>query len=231
MTTGATDTFTQTRDEICTDALINVGAIGPGKTASGALLTHAARALNRLVKSIDADGQFLWRMVRRTTTTTSGTATFTPATDVLDVDSPMSYIKAGQTGRSTIEPMSRDEFMSLGDRTSTGTPTRFLAERVLASNQITITWWPVPDTTGDTIEYAVALRAKEFVAGSDTPDFNSKWILTLVYGLTMELAPGYAQPELIGTYMPLYNAEKKRVLADETERGSTFLVPFGGMSY
>ena len=228
MATGSTDTWTSTRDEICTDALINVGAIAPGKDASGIKLTHAARALNRVVKSIDADGQFLWRIVRRTTVTTDGTATFQPATDVLDIDGPMSYVRSGATGRSTIDPMSRDDFMSLADRTSEGIPSAYMVERVLTSNQLTVTLWPVPDATGDTIEYPVALRAKDFTAGSDTPDFNSKWIACLVYGLTMELAPGYGQPGLIAQYVPLFNAEKKRLLADDSEKGNLILVTFVG---
>lgn len=226
MPVGTVDTFTQTCEEICTDALINVGAVDPGRTAAGAMLTHARRALNRLVKSIDADGQFTWRLVRRTQVTTDGDKDFTTGTDVLDIDEPMSFIRAGATSRSPIYAMSRDDYMHITDRTSEAVPSRFLVEKTLSG--ITVTLWPVPDATGDTIEYAAYLRALDYDSGATHSDFPTKWIAALVYGLSAELAPAYSQPQLVTVFRPLFQAERQKQLMDDTERGGLTLVPFGG---
>lgn len=224
MTTASTDTFEETRDEIVEDALTNVGAIGPGRTPTGAMRTHANRALNRLVKSIDADGAFLWRIVRRTQATTAGTSSYSIASDVIAVDEPASFVRAGQTGRSPLLSMSRDDYMRLADRTSTGVPSQFFAERTLAGGMI-LRFWPVPDATGDTIEYAAVLRAKDFVIGTNTPDFNSKWTQCLVWGLTAELAPAYGQAAT--TWDEKFEAERARQLNADNEGGNMILVPFG----
>src|SRR5688572_12195966 len=198
MTVGATTTFEQSRDDVIAEALENVGAIGPGDTRTSnnsTLFDSAARVLNRLAKSLDKDGQRLWRIVRRTTTTTDGTASFSLAADVLDVDEPMRYTRSGETAPAGyISPMSRDEYMLVGDRTSEGIPRQFYVERTLTAK--TVYLYPVPDATGDTIEYAVATRTADFTSGADTPDFPSEWTSCLVYGLTMELAPKYDQKEL-----------------------------------
>ena len=227
MTTAATDTFTQSRDEIVDDALTNLGAIGPGRTPTGAMRTHANRALNRLVKSIDADGAFLWRVVRRTLSTVAAQATYTLGTDVLSIDEPANYLRAGQTGRTPILSMSRDDYMVQSDRASAGVSSRYFQERTLAG--LVVTFWPVPDATADSIEYAAVLRCKDFVIGSDTPDFNSKWIVCLVLGLSATLAPAYGQDS--GAWDEKFEAERSRQLNADNEGGSLTLVPFGGSYY
>lgn len=246
MTIGATSTFQQTRDEICTDALANLGVVAPGKDASQARtsgnLTHAARALNRLVKSMDADGELLWRVARRTKLVSafdlplivSGTISpgFVCDADVLDVDEPIRYTSAtdttGQTG-TVIQAMSRDDWMSMPDRGQTGVPLRYYAERSLSS--ISVYFNPIPTTAADSIEYSVYVRSADFVTGADTPDFLQKWTGCLVYGLTAELASAYGQMDKLSAYRQMFLEEKSRLLADDGEKGRTFLVPFGWGTY
>lgn len=230
MATGSTDTFELNRDAIIAAGLANVGAIGPGDTRSAnnsTLFDFAADALNRVAKSIDKDGQRLWRIVRRTTTSAAATDSFVLGTDVLDVDGPMAYTRAGQVARTQIIAMSREDYMRLADRTSAGIPRQYYVERTLSTK--TVFLWPVPDATGDTIEYAVALRGKDFTSGADTPDFTSKWTSCLVYGLTVELAAPFRQLDLMETYKPLFETEKAILVGDDTERGNVhFMIGYYG---
>jgi hypothetical protein len=225
MSVGSTTSFEESRDDIIAEALENVGAIGPGATRdsnNSELFDSAARALNRVVKSVDKDGQRLWRIVRRTTTTTDGIASFSLASDVLDVDAPMRFTRAGQTApASYLDPMSRDEYMLIGDRTQEGTPRQFFVERTLTAK--TVYLWPVPDATGDTIEYAVATRAADFTTGANTPDFPAEWTNCLVYGLTMELAPKFDQMEKVAVFKTLFESELVRLIGNDTERGNVVM--------
>lgn len=241
MTIGATTTFQQSRDEICTDALSNLGVVAPGKDASQARsagnLTHAARALNRLVKSMDADGELLWRMERRTELVVDFDLPLLPnnvepgficAADVIDVDEPMRYTPASDASGTTgtiIQAMSRDDWMAIPDRGITGTPLRYYAERSLSS--LSIYFNPIPTASADLIEYAAYVRAADFTSGADTPDFLQKWTGCLVYGLTAELAAAYGQMDKLSAYRQMFLEEKARLLADNGEKGRTFLVPFG----
>lgn len=250
MTIGATTTFQQTRDEICTDALTNLGVVAPGKDASQARtagqLTHAARALNRLVKSMDADGELLWRVERRTTLVAdfdlspinNDSPGFSCAADVLAVDEPLRYTPAtdptGATG-TIVQAMSRDDWMSLPDRDQTGTPLRYYAEygsgAIVPRNSIAIYFNPIPTASADIIEYSAYIKAADFTSGADTPDFLQKWTGCLVYGLTAELAAAYGQMDKLSAYRQMFLDEKARLLADDSEHGRTFLVPFGWGTY
>lgn len=231
MAVGTTDTFSQTRDEIISDALTNVGAIGPGQDATGSIRDHAVRALGRIVKAIDAEGQFLWRISELTFATTAATASYALSATVFDVDEPINYMQSGSTSRVPLRPMSRDEYMALPDRTSAGrVPARYYIEKSLSgAGRIlcTMKLWPVPDTSGDTVTYAGALRAKDFNTGATNADFPSNWVLCLVYGLTAELAPAYNQMEMATMYRLLYEAEKNKQVNNDNEKQALIFVPFG----
>lgn len=228
MTTSATDTWSQNRDEIISDALANVGAIGPGETATGRILDHAVRAINRLVKAIDADGQFLWRVSRLTFTTTTSTASYALNATVFAVDAPMRYTRSGEVQGTIIQPMTRDEYMQISDRTNTGAPSRYFIEKTLTGNGrelLTAYLWPVPDASSDTVEYAGAVRAKDTDAGSNTIDFPVPWIDVLIDGLTATLAPAYKQPQLASEYWSKFEAGKQRLLNADNERQDLVFVP------
>jgi hypothetical protein len=228
--TASTDTWSQSRDEIIKDALSNLGELPPDGTPQGPQLLHASRALNRIVKALDAEGQFLWRITRETTTTTSATASYALDANAFDVDGPMTYLRSGETGRTQILPMTRDDYMSISDRTQAGVPSRYYLERSLSGdgiNAITAYFWPVPDATGDTIEYPIFNRAKDLATGAQTPDFPTNWALCLVYALTAELAPTYAQPQLARQFREDFEREKTKQLQGDNEKQDLVLVPFG----
>ncbi len=234
MAVGTTDTFVSTRDEIISDALANLGVIGPGEDATGPSRTHAARRLDAIVKELDSKGQFLWRLSRLTTTTSASTATVTISALAIDIDEPIRYTKSGATAAVTLTPMTRDEYMALPDRTITAdVPSRYFIEKTLSGGRASITLYlyPEPEDANDTVEYAAFLRAKDFNTGSTNPDFPSSWTRCLGFILTADLAPTYKQPGLVKTYEAMYKPLLEELLgADNEKQGLTF-VPFGSGYY
>jgi hypothetical protein len=217
---AATDIFNETLDQLCTDAIVNctgqiTGDIAPKQ------MQHAKRALNRLVKRIDARGQKTWKFVTRTATLVPGTATYTLGADVLDLDDPCVYIKQGN--RTVVKAMSRDDYRQLATQTTQGTPNQYFFARTLGG--ATVTFWPTPDSSGTTMEYVAVLRGLDMVAGNDTPDFPTKWLGCLLYGLTAEIALSYAQPEVAAAMEAKFQVELARVMNDDTERGNVVLSP------
>jgi hypothetical protein len=231
MAVGTTDTFVSTRDEIIADALSKLGVIGPGEDATGTPRTHAARRLDAIVKELDSEGQFLWRMSRLTVTTTASTATVTISALAVDIDEPIRFTKSGATVGVPLSPMTRDEYMALPDRTITAdTPTRYYIEKSLSGGRASIALYlyPEPEDTGDTVEYVAALRAKDFNDGSTNPDFPSSWTRCLGFMLTADLAPDYKQPGLVKVFRDIYEPLLERLLGADNEHQGLFLVPFGG---
>lgn len=228
MATSGDTTFDCNRDEIIADALANVGALGPGQDPKGRILTHAARALNRVVKAIDADGKFLWRAIRRTQALTAGTSSYTLGADVLEVEEPLNFYRAGTTVRSPVRFMSQDDYAVLPDRTLQGQPSLYTIEYALPTT-ITMLVYPTPDATGDTIEYRAMLRGQDYDTGAHTGDFPARWLNALLYGLTAEIAPAYGQMSMEARFAKKFEAEKARQMGAGDEKGPTFLIPFGGM--
>ena len=228
MTIGATTSFADQRDDVIAAALENVGALDPGGTRNNSnspLFEAGAKALNRLVKNIDITGKRLWRTVRRTATMTAGTDTVTLASDVLLVDDPARYVRSGETTGLQVLAMSRMDYMTLADRTTSGPARQFFFEQTLSGS--TLKLWPVPDQTGDTLEYVAYTRAADFTSGSTNPDFPSEWSDCLIYGLTVALAPKFMQTGLIATFKPLYNEALRNLVDSDTEHGNLVLVPWG----
>jgi hypothetical protein len=231
MAVGTTDTFVSTRDEIISDALAKLGVIGPGEDAMGPQRTHAARRLDALVKELDVDGQYLWRMQRLTTTTVASTATVTISPLALDIDDPIRFTKAGSTTGVPLLPMSRDEYMALPDREiESSTPTRYFVEKSLTNGRtlLALYLYPVPADTGDTVEYAAALRAKDFNTGATNPDFPAGWTRCLGFGLAADLAADYKQVGLIRPFTEMFVGLKDKLLANDNEKQGVTFVPFGG---
>jgi len=227
MTTSSDTTFDLSRDEVISDALANLGVISPGDEAAGQQRDHAARALNRVVKALDADGGVLWRRVRRTLTTTAGTASYALGADVFEVEEPLSFVRNGQTSRSPVREMSQDDYVAITDRTVEGVPAHFTVEYALPTT-ITLLFYPTPDASSDTIEYRARVRALDYDTGANTGDFPARWLETLVYGLTATLAPSYGQAAQLGTWRKLFLDEKDRQLNAGGERGPVILSPWGG---
>lgn len=231
MSVGTTDTWGQSRDQIIADALANLGVIAPGKEATGDVRTHAARALDRIVKALDGEGQFLWRQSRLTLSTTDGTAGYSLDATVFACEDPMDYLAASGTSRTAIWPMTLAEYMQIADRTVEGRPTRYVIEKTITGAGrllLTAQFYPVPDTTSDTIEYLGCARSKDFTDGSTTPDFPTNFHRGLVYALTAELAPAYKQQNMAAFYERRGSEElAKQIQADNEQQGLQF-VPWGG---
>lgn len=225
MATGTTYDFNETRDQIIKDALSKIGAIGPDQTPSGVQTNNAVRALNRIVKSIDPEALHLWKVAERTATTTAGTQTFTPAADVMSIDEPMNYKRSGQNGRSPIRQISRDDWMNIADRTVRGVPSVFYVSETLSG--ITVSLWPIPDASSDTVTYSAVVRSFDYDTAANTSDFTQEWQMCLVYGLAADLAFDYGQPQLAQQLRSVFMEEKGRLLESGTENGNVQLVAWG----
>ena len=230
MAVSANAAFTATRDQLVMDALAMLGGVGPNKTPTGDQLAHGARELNKLVKSMDSDGVLLWKTDRDTFTTTASTASYTLDADILEVDEPINLLQSGAASRSIIVPMSRDDYMSIADRTVEGTPTQYYIEKDLSSGALlshTMYLYPVPDTTGDTVEHTVHRKARDFDTGSDNPDFPQAWLLCLTLGLAWVLCPTYRQQSRMRSFKDQFDEERMRQLGNDNEKMGITFVPWG----
>lgn len=75
--------FTVTRDQLITDALLHIGAIGEGETPSANAITEAARLLNMMVKLRAAIGMPAWALKRGTILPVTGVSSVTSISHIV----------------------------------------------------------------------------------------------------------------------------------------------------
>lgn len=85
--------FVVTRDQLITDALLHVGAIGEGETPSANAVTETSRVLNMIAKLRAADGMPLWAMKR---------GVILPVTGVSSINTTSHIVQAGSYVETTI---------------------------------------------------------------------------------------------------------------------------------
>ncbi|MFQ5500447.1 MAG: hypothetical protein ACE5FH_12330, partial [Candidatus Zixiibacteriota bacterium] len=124
MATSNSIDFKLNRDELIKEALRACGAISEYQAPSAEQIASGSRALNLIIKEWQADGLQLWLIQSISVSLTDGNASYTiGAGGDVNVDRPTkiheAFIRDG-TNDTPLEPMTRQEYWALGDKTSKG---------------------------------------------------------------------------------------------------------------
>lgn len=234
--TGSTDYSIQ-RDNLIKASLrlIGVGTIDEDPTA--AEITNAVTTLNIMLKAWQADGLQLWQRRVHELTVAQGTYQYalgisSPAGDPvgyrpLRVTAVYRRVSADTTD-VPLNKLSRDEYWSLSDKDSQGTPVNYYYDPQLTDGVLNI--WPAPDATFATnsvLEIHCHKPFDDMDTSSDNDfEFPSEWYEAIKWGLAVRLAPEYGIPRL---ERQLLHQEasvlKEEALSWDTEDASIFLQP------
>lgn len=185
--------FTQTRDQIIKRALRIVGALADDSTPSTDALNNASDVLNSMVKRWQNDNIFLWTVTSSSLSLSSNTASYSLPTDPRVMAISAGYIVNPTTDVNDvkIEQITFSDYQDTYDKTSVGTPTHFAVDGLLPTPKVYV--WPVPYQSM-TLKYTGIAYLKDMDSGSATPDFPTRWIDALVYGLADSLSDEYILP-------------------------------------
>ena len=229
-TSGSTD-FTLNRDEIISGALRVLGVLSTGETASPNEITDGSEALNLIIKELQADGIGLWLNLEVTVTLVADTYSYTlgptagTTTDPTTISRPMSILEARYVDSDDIETplveMSRNDYMALSDKDSSGRPTGFYYDKKLTDGVMYL--WPAPDTA-DSVKLTSKEVVEDFDATANNADFPPEWLRPLKFLLAKDLALEFG---ITGQKLIEVNAYAReaydRVLEFDSEDTSTFI--------
>lgn len=238
MALATTTTYNVTAQRLIDLALIDIGVAGQGGSQGASvdpnLRAQALDLLNILLKEFDTKGMLTFDVQRRTQTLTAGVATYTLSNDVTDVDDIARYTQAGATVGNQVTVMARNEYMYQPDRTIQGPVYRFFPENGFDASGIqviTLNLFPVPPNTGDTLEYAAAIRVRDVTDLSQNVGVPQKWLNAVVQSLGVRLGPSYSLGVDRLSYLNKRASDAvDAAFADSGERGNVQLVPFGNSS-
>lgn len=197
MTTSGTTTFTMTAAEVIAYALRKIGIVRGTQAVPPDDAEDARIELEVMMKEWAFTGPYI-------TTKAEGSLTLTNATQSYDLTTtrPLRILHARYRNSSSLdlpmELLTRDEYYSLPNKASAGTPTQYFFDPQSSSQTLFI--WPVPATvTTETVKYTYQRRIQDIGVLTNTIDIAPEWLSTVGYGLAARLLDEYGIDDNIGS--------------------------------
>tara|TARA_R110000824_G_scaffold95937_1_gene230229 strand:- start:278 stop:949 length:672 start_codon:yes stop_codon:yes gene_type:complete len=179
----------------------------------------ARRSLNLMFADWANRGLNLWTVTQATQALTSGTATYTfttAYTDILEV-----VLRDSSGVDRDVSRISRSQYLSIPNKTTTGTPSQFFFNR---STTPTLTLWPTPDSSTDSLVYYYVNRIQDVDTLVNTADTPFRFLPCMVAGLAYYIAMKKA-PDRVQMLKVVYEEEFQRAADEDEDRVSLKLQP------
>jgi hypothetical protein len=181
-------------------------------------LKTAKRSLNLMFADWANRGLNQWTIAQRTQVVTTSDGDYNLGADVIDVLSMV--VRRGSTDFSMTR-ISRDEYLSIPNKTTNGRPTQFFIDRQVTP-QIKI--WPVPDNSTDVLHFDCLTRIEDADTFTNTVEVPFRFYPCLAAGLAYYIAIKKA-PDRIQLLKAIYDEEFDRAQAEDRDRASFNVVP------
>ena len=181
-------------------------------------LQTARRSLNLLFADWANRGLNQWTIAQRTQTVTSSTGTYDLGEDVIDV---LSMVVRRDNNDLSMERISRDTYLSIPSKTTTGRPTQFVIDRQITP-QIKV--WPLPENSTDILVFDCLTRIQDADTFTNTIEVPFRFYPCLAAGLAYYLAIKKA-PDRIQLLKAIYDEEFDRAQAEDRDRASFNVAP------
>lgn len=225
-----TTSFDLNKAAILRNAYQMAGIVMPGADPDSTQIAMGSDFLNAQIKALQSEGIILTTVQQTVVTLTAGTAAYTLASSILDVDTRTPFVSNNGSPATNVplEWYSRGMYMALTVPTTQGQPTSIYVQK---SNPIVVFLYPVPDSTWPTMTLPTVSFLPDLTSGTDDTTLLSKYLRTIVMGVAKDLALSFG---LMPRYQALaqeYETAKKIARNDDTERGNIRLMPDYGYGY
>ena len=181
-------------------------------------LKSAKRSLNLLLADWANRGLNQWTIKQRTVAMVSGDGEYDLGTDVIDV---LSVVVRRDGTDFQLERLSRDEFLNIPVKTTTGRPNQYFLDRQLTPN---LKVWPVPENSTDVIVLDALTRIQDADVYTNTLDLPFRFYPCLAAGLAYYLSLKRA-PNRVQLLKAVYEEEFDRAATEDRDRSSCNVVP------
>jgi len=181
-------------------------------------LKTARRSLNLMLAEWANRGLNQWTIAQRTQAVTSGTGNYTLGADVIDV---LSVVVRRSGTDYALDRMSRDDYLTIPTKTTTGKPNQFFLDRQITPE---LKVWPVPDNSTDIIVYDALTRMDDADEYNNTMDVPFRLYPCLAAGLAYYISIKRASNRAL-LLKAMYEEEFERAMAEDRDRASFNVVP------
>ena len=181
-------------------------------------LKTATRSLNLMLAEWANRGLNQWTIKQKTQALTSGTSAYTLGADVIDV---LSVVVRRSDTDFTMSRISRDTYLNIPTKSTTGRPNQFFLDRQTTPN---LKLWPTPDNSTDVLYYDALVRMDDADTYVNTLDMPFRFYPCLAAGLAYYIAMKRA-PNRLQMLKAVYEEEFERAMAEDRDRASFNVVP------
>jgi len=181
-------------------------------------LKTAKRSLNLMFADWANRGLNQWTIEQRTQALTSSDGEYSLGTDVIDI---LSLIVRRDGTDFALDRISRDTYLNIPTKTTTGRPTQFFLDRQITPN---LKLWPLPENSTDVVIYDALTRlddADNYVNTVGIPfRFYPCLAAGLAYYISMKRSPDRSQ-----LLKSVYEEEFNRAMDEDRDRASFHVAP------
>ena len=214
MTTSSSTDFNLDVAEYIEEAFERCGL----EAKTGYDLQTARRSMNIMLAEWANRGLNQWTIEQRTQALTINDSEYSLATDVIDI---LSLIVRRSGTDFSMTRISRDAFLNLPNKTSTGRPTQYFLDRQITPN---LKLFPTPENSTDVIVYDALTRIQDADTQVNTMEVPFRFIPCLTAGLAYYIAMKRA-PDRIQLLKTVYEEEFERAMAEDRDRSAFNVSP------
>jgi len=181
-------------------------------------LKTAKRSLNLMLAEWANRGLNQWTIKQRSLAVTQGTGNYAIDADVIDV---LSVIVRRDNTDYALDRYSREEFLTIPNKTTQGRPSQFFLDRQITPN---LQLWPVPENNTDIVFYDALTRMQDADTFINSSDMPFRFYPCLAAGLAYYIAIKRA-PQRIQILKAAYEEEFERAITEDRDRASFNVVP------
>ena len=214
MAYSGTQTFNLSIEEIIEEALERCQL----ETRSGYDLKTARRSINLMLAEWANRGLNQWTIAQRNFTVTQSDGEYDLNADVIDI---LSLVVRRDGTDYSLERISRDAYLNIPSKTTTGRPTQFFLDRQITPN---LKLWPLPDNSTDAVYYDALTRLDDADTYINTIRVPFRFYPALAAGLSYYIAIKKA-PDRIQLLKGIYDEEMDRAMEEDRDRASFHVAP------
>ena len=181
-------------------------------------LKTAKRSLNLLFADWANRGLNQWTIEQRSFTVTASDGEYALGNDVIDI---LSLVVRRSGIDYSLSRISRDTYLNIPSKTTTGRPTQFFVDRQITPN---LKIWPLPDNATDVIVYDALTRLDDADTYLNTIAVPFRFYPALAAGLAYYISMKRA-PDRIQMLKPIYEEELARAMDEDRDRASFRVAP------
>ena len=181
-------------------------------------LQTARRSMNLMLAEWANRGLNQWTIEQRTQALTAADTDYSLGTDVIDILS--AVVRRSGTDFS-LSRISRDSYLAIPTKTSSGRPTQFFLDRQITPN---LKIWPAPENSTDVIIYDALTRIQDADTAANTLEGPFRFYPCLTAGLAYYLSMK-KNPQLTQMLKVIYEEEFQRAMGEDRDRSSFTVTP------